>query len=175
MTMRQYIKVREYRKADHEACCGLWAELAKHHADIYQDPSIAAGDPAKYLDEYLSRADRCGTWVAENDGKVAGFTGLLDVVGEEGIAEIEPVVVSPDFRGSGIGSALIEYARNEAEKQGFRFLTMKPVLRNKDAFSLFVKLGFDHAGSIELFQDLKPEAKRRWKKGITIHGKELYY
>jgi hypothetical protein len=48
-------------------------------------------------------------------------------------------------------------------------------LRNVEAFSLFVRLGFDHAGSIELFQDLKPEKSRKWEKGITVHGEELYY
>jgi GNAT superfamily N-acetyltransferase len=175
MTTKRYINVREYQDADYEACFELWGELAQHHADIYEDPSIASGDPGKYFNEYMGRDDRRGTWVAEYEGRVVGFTGLLNTVGEEGVAEIEPVVVASDSRGEGIGSKLIEYVKEEAIKRNFRFLTIKPVLRNEDAFSLYVKLGFNHAGAIELFQNLKPEAKRKWKAGITILGEELYY
>ena len=169
------ITVREFQDADRAACYELWGELAQHHAAIYEDASIASGNPSQYFDEYMGRADRCGTWVAEKEGKVIGFAGLLNTVGEEGVAEIEPVIVAEDSRGEGAGSRLVDYVKSEAIKKGFRFLTIKPVLRNEEAFSLFVRLGFDHAGSIELFQDLKPETKRNWTKGINIHGKELYY
>jgi GNAT superfamily N-acetyltransferase len=169
------ITVREYVEADHDACCKLWGELAQHHADIYEDLSIASNAPVEYFDEYIDRKDRCGTWVAEYDGRVAGFAGLLDIIGEEGVAEIEPVVVTTDVRGSGIGTMLIKHAREEAKKRNFRFLTIRPVLRNEDAFSLYVKLGFDIVGSIELCQDLEERSERKWKKGIKVHGVELSY
>lgn len=169
------ITVRNYANADFNDCCKLWGELAQHHADIYEDPSIASSAPGKYLKEYLARPDRCATWVAELEGRVIGFAGLIDVVGEEGVAEIEPVVIFSGIRGRGIGTKLIEQATEEARKKNFRFLTIRPALRNEEAFLLYVKLGFDHVGSIELFQDLSPDAGRKWKKGITMHGKELLY
>ena len=169
------ILVRDYDDADHAACCKLWGELAERHAEIYEDPSIAAGDPGKYFDEYMGRADRCGTWVAESEGRVLGFAGLLDTVGEEGVAEIEPVITFSDVRGQGIGTRLIDYIENVAKTRNFRFLTIKPVLRNEEIFLLYVRLGFDHVGSIELFKDLLPTSDRKWKQGISVHGEELKY
>jgi len=169
------VLVRDYRDADYNVCRVLWEELTRHHADIYVDPSIAGDDPGRGFDEYLGRGDRCGTWVAEYDGKLVGLAGLLNTVGEEGVGEIEPVVTAPASRSQGIGSKLIKHAINEAKIRGFRFITIRPVLRNKEAFDLYVRLGFNHAGSIELFQDLSPTSNREWKSGIVIHGQELSY
>jgi GNAT superfamily N-acetyltransferase len=173
--MRQCITVRDYRDSDFDACRSLYGEMAQHHADIYEDPSIAGDDPGRGFDVYMKRADRCGAWVAESDGKIVGFTGLLDVVGEEGVAEIEPVITASASRSQGIGTRLIEHVVNEAKIKGFRFLTIRPVLRNEKAFALYVRLGFNHVGSIELFQDLSPESARKWKSGIEICGRKLSY
>jgi len=169
------IKIREYHQSDYDACRCLQGELAIHHAKIYEDPSISGDDPGRGFDEYLTRIDRCCTWVVESGGKIIGFAGLLATVGEEGTAEIEPVVISSKSRGEEIGTKLIEYIVKEAKTRGFRFLTLRPVLRNEKAFGLYVELGFDIIGSVELFQDLSPESQRRWKSGIIIHGKKLRY
>jgi len=169
------IIVREYRDSDYQACRSLWGELAQHHADIYEDPSIAGDDPGRGFDEYLARTDRCCAWIAESGGEVLGFAGLLDTVGDEGVAEIEPVVVSTASRGTGIGTKLVQHAISEARTRGIRFLTIRPVLRNEEAFALYVRLGFDHVGSVELFQELSQESNRSWKSGIVIHGSELKY
>ena len=169
------VTIREYQSSDFEACCILEDELAKHHADIYNDPSISETDSREIFTEYLSRTDRCGTWVVEAEGTILGFTGLIDTVGEVGTAEIEPVVITSTARGAGIGTELIQYVKEEAKKKDFRFLTIRPVLRNNEAFKLYVNLGFNHIGSIELFQDLDTDSKRTWKSGITVHGMDLMY
>ena len=169
------ITVREYNPADYDDCCNLWGELAQHHADIYDDPSLADNAPRKYFDEYLRRPDICGIWVAELDGTVVGFAGLLDIMGEEGVAEIEPIVISAGVRGRGIGSELIGLLNKKAIEKKFRILAIRPVLRNKEAFLLYVRLGFDHIGSIELFQDLSSKKEKKWLKGINVHGQELTY
>nr|WP_113537769.1 GNAT family N-acetyltransferase [Ensifer sp. SSB1] len=51
-------------------------------------------------DTYLPMADN---WVAEIDGKVVGFIGLIE-------SFIGGLFVDPDIRGSGIGRALVEDA-----------------------------------------------------------------
>lgn len=169
------ITVREHRNSDYEVCRSLWGELTLHHASIYEDPSIAGDDPGRGFDEYLARTDLCCAWIVESGGKILGFAGLLDTVGEEGVAEIEPVVISSTSRGAGIGTKLIQHAINEAKIRGFQFLSVRPELRNEKAFALYVSLGFDHVGSVELFQELLPESHRSWKSGIIIHGKKLKY
>jgi ribosomal protein S18 acetylase RimI-like enzyme len=169
------IRIREYRDADYSACVALNRELAQHHAKIYEDPSIAEGDFEHYFDEYLGRVDRRGTWVAELNSNVIGLVGLLDRVGEIGVVEIEPLVVAGDARDKGIGSKLVEYVKGEAKKKGYRFITVRPELRNEEAFKLYVRLGFDLVGGVELFQDLTPERGRIWKSGVEILGQKLRY
>jgi ribosomal protein S18 acetylase RimI-like enzyme len=169
------VAVREYRESDYAAVRSLYGELAQHHAEIYGDSSIAGNDPSRGMDGYLKRSNRIGAWVAENNGLVVGFVGLLETISEEGVAEIEPLVVKTDSRGEGIGSKLVKYVKNEAIKKGFKFITIKPELRNEEAFKLYVKLGFNLIGGVELFQDLMPERGRKWKSGVEILGQKLGY
>ncbi len=167
--------IREYRDTDYQVCRSLWGEMAQNHADIYQDPSIAGNDPGKGFDEYIGRVDRCCTYVAERGVKVVGLAGLMSTHEMSEGGEIEPVVVTAALRSGGIGTKLVEHVVSEAKKRGVRFLRIRPVARNIRAISLYVRLGFDMIGHIDLFQDLSPTSERKWKSGILIHGKELIY
>ncbi|MGD1119011.1 MAG: GNAT family N-acetyltransferase [Dehalococcoidales bacterium] len=169
------ILIREYKDSDFGTCRALFGELTQHHAEIYGDPTIAGEDPGRGFDVFIRRKDCCGKWVAENKGQIVGFIGLLDVIGEEGVAEIEPLVVATGSRGKGIGSELVEYIKIEAKKRGYKFITIRPELRNEEAFKLYVKLGFNLVGGVELFQDLAPERGRTWKSGVEILGQKLKY
>jgi ribosomal protein S18 acetylase RimI-like enzyme len=169
------IKILKYRNSDYSACRSLFGELSQHHAVIYEDPSIAGDDPGRGFDKHLSLSNLRGIWVAEFDGKVVGFTGLLEYLNEEGVVEIDPLVVSVALRDKGIGSKLVEHAKQEARKKGYRFITIGTGLRNEEAFKLYIKLGFDIVGGVELFQDLSPELGRTWKSGIEILGQKLRY
>ncbi len=164
------IVIRDYRDCDSDACRSLWGELAQHHAKIYDDPSIAGDDPGRGFEPYMGNTERHGTWVAEVDGQVVACAGLI-VYGQE--AEVEPVIVSSTYRGRGIGTALVRHAVGEAKRLEVRFLTIRPVARNEGAFRLFVKLGFDVVGHIELMQDLSQTSDRTWKPGLAVHGAEL--
>jgi len=168
------IAIRDYKESDYAASKVLWGQLAQYHAEIYEDPSIAGNDPGRGLDEYLGRDDCIGMWIAESDHKIIGFAGLLDVVGEEGVAEIEPVVVENSQRGEGVGSKLIQHTSKMAKQKGFHFLCIKPEIRNEKAFAIYVNLGFNHVGSIQLFKELI-SSDREWKSGIRIHDKDLLY
>ncbi len=169
------IVIRPYEDPDFAASRLLWGQLSGYHAEIHEDPSIAGEDPGRGFDEYLKRTDRIEMWVAERNNRIVGFVGLLDAVGEEGVAEIEPLIVESSARSAGIGTKLVDQITEEAKKEGFRFLVIRPELRNEEAFALYVRLGFDHVGSIELFKELDPRSARKWKPGIRIHGQELKY
>jgi len=166
------VTIRDYQEADFEACRSLWAELTQHHADIYEDHTIAGDDPGWGFGAYINNPSRRGTWVAELDNQVVAFTGLI-INWEEG--EIEPVVVSSPYRNKGIGTMLIRHVIQESKKMGIRFLSIQPVARNEKALSLFVRLGFNMLGHVDLFQDLSLSPDRKWKSGITIHDNELHY
>jgi GNAT superfamily N-acetyltransferase len=168
------IKIREYQDADYAACRALWVEMAEYHADIYEDTSIARDRTGSVFEEYLHRADRIGTWVAEVEGQVAGVAGLLRSR-EMLEGEIEPVIVTSTLRNNGIGTELVRYIVVQAKNKKMRFLRIRPVARNIRAISLYVRLGFDLLGYVDLFQDFSPELGRKWKSGIEIHGNKLRY
>lgn len=105
-----------------------------------------------------------------DEDKVVGFVGLV-VEGED--AEIEPLVVARGKRGKGIGRQLVRQAAAAAARaKGVKFLTVRPVARNKEALAFFRAQGLANVGRIELFTDL---AGRKWKKGLKIHGLEYRY
>jgi len=166
------VKIREYLPDDHGACVALSRQLAEHHADIYEVSSDVIKPQDTWLDELMAKEEFAGFWVAEIEGKVAGFCGLF-ATGEEG--EIEPVVVANGARDKGIGTALVKYVTEEAAKQNVRYLSIKPVARNKRAIDLFIRLGFDIVGHVDLFQDLSPKNDRTWKTGLVIHGNKVQY
>ena len=167
------IVIREYRESDSEACNSLYAELTRHHAEIYGDPTISGTDPGRGFRPYMENPRRHGTWVAEVEGKVVGMAGLL--VHSKDEAEVEPVVVTAAHRSRGIGSLLVDRVVEETRKTGIRFLSIRPVVRNERALSLYVRLGFDTIGFIDLLQDLSNRYDRKWKPGIEIHGNKLRY
>jgi hypothetical protein len=94
----EVVSIRDYEPHHHTACHALWVELTEHHRRIYGDPTIGGDDPGGDFDTYLATAERVATWAAIVDGRVVGLTGLLD----RGVSgEIEPVVVTAEWRGQG--------------------------------------------------------------------------
>jgi len=166
------ITIRDYEIKDYDVCRSLWVELIQHHRDIYEDPFIGGDDPGHGFDRYLENPRRQGTWVAELGGQVVAFGGLL-CNSEEG--EVEPVIVSQPYRDKGIGTRLVEHVVGEAKKKKVRFLYIRPVARNERAISLYVRLGFNTVGAVDLLQDLSSSYDRKWKPGIKIFDNELRY
>lgn len=163
------IEVRPYRRTDLAACRELWTELVQKHREIYADPSIGGDDPGKHFDDHLRRVGPERLWVAVEGDRVLGLVGLM-VDGED--AEIEPLIVTRQRRGCGIGRLLAGRAMAAARDiKGVKFLTVRPVARNKEALDFFHGLGMVNVGRIELFTDL---TGRQWTKGLRIHDKDYH-
>jgi N-acetylglutamate synthase-like GNAT family acetyltransferase len=160
--------VRGYRDEDRDACRGLWVELTQTHRDLYSAPEIGGDDPGSYFDEHLELVGPENVWVAERDGQVVGFTALI---AKEKHAELEPIVVSGEHRGEGIGRALAETVISTAKERGMRQVIVRPVGRNADAIGFFHSRGFDSVGQIELILDLvNPD---RWQAGERFAGRDF--
>jgi GNAT superfamily N-acetyltransferase len=166
------VLIRPYRPEDYAAGRQLWAQLTEHHRRIYDDPSIGGADPGAYFDTYLATPERIGSWVAEADGEVVGLTGLFDR-GDSG--EVEPMVVAADHRGSGVGQALFNHVRAEADRHPWDYLTIRPVARNTTAISSFHRWGFDTLGGhVDLSLDLRSR-RHRWLSPANLHGLDFRY
>jgi ribosomal protein S18 acetylase RimI-like enzyme len=140
--------IRGYEQRDRDACRALWRELTQWHRDIYDDQSLHADrDAGDFFDEHLDHVGAERIWVAELDGAVAGFAGLI-VEGRRG--ELEPLVVATGVRGRGVGRALTERVIAAARAAGLRRLDVQPAARNVGAIRFFHDAGFDTLGQLEL-------------------------
>ena len=160
--------VRGYREADLDACRALWVELTQWHRDIYAAPEIGGDDPGAYFDEQLATVGAHNISVAEDDGRVVGFAGMIP---EEKRAELEPIVVSAAYRGRGIGRALANAVVANARERGLRQVFARPSGRNAEAIRFFHAQGFGVLGQIELIFDLA--APERWRPGEQIAGRDF--
>jgi GNAT superfamily N-acetyltransferase len=163
--------IRPYADADLEACRELWRELTQHHRDLYGDQGIGGDDPGMHFDRYRTHARLAASWVADAEGRIVGLTGLL-VDGEEG--EVEPVVVTAELRGLGIGRRLLDHVVAEARSRGLKSLSIRPVARNAQALHSFRQAGFRLLGHVELFLPLS-DRERNWEDGIDLHGESYGY
>lgn len=161
--------IRQYNSQDREQCRSLWKELTEWHREIYEDPTIGGEHPEDYFDKHLSKVGPDNLWVATDDSRIVGLTGLII---EEREAEIEPLIVSKAYRGRGIGKQLIANIVGEARRRGIRNLNIRPVARNQETIRFLYGQGFKTLGFIELFIDL---SNHTWKPGPRIFGCDFNY
>jgi GNAT superfamily N-acetyltransferase len=164
--------VRPYRPVDHRPCRDLWAELTEHHRDLYDDESLGGPDPGAGFEEYLTRLDLTGLWVADHaeDG-VVGMVGLL-LKGRAG--EVEPVVVTQRRRSQGIGTALLAHVAREAQRRGMAQLTVTPMSRNETAIRCLYRAGYAAMFSVTLTLDLDGRG-HEWQEGLDLYGLRFSY
>lgn len=151
-------------------CRALWAENVQRHRDIYNDQSIGGENPGNGFDQHLSSVGPDRIWLAKSGEEISGLISLI-VNGQE--AEVEPVIVNSDYRGKGVGKALIEHVITVADKIGVLCLSVKPVARNEQAITFFYNSGFRTLGHIQMFMWLGESTPDTWKKGPVLFGKSF--
>ena len=164
--------VRGYEPSDLGRCRSLWAEMTQRHRDIYADPSIGGDNPGLEFDKHLSRVGPKRTWVATSGEEIVGLVSLIQ---DDEQAEVEPIVVSSQHRGRGIGQELLSHAIEQAKRMGVLCLSVKPVARNQEAISFFYDAGFKVLGHIQLFMWLGPSSPGQWRLGPELFGKPFDY
>jgi GNAT superfamily N-acetyltransferase len=158
------VTVRSYRPSDHTSCRRLWSELTRQHNQMY---GAASDDEGVGFEEYLTRLDLSGLWVADHaDDGVIGMVGLV-MRGRAG--EVEPVVVTASHRHKGVGRTLLRHVAAEAKKRNMSSLTISPESRNIDAIRSLHAAGYDVCSSIELTLDLDRHPHDWQLDGLELH------
>jgi GNAT superfamily N-acetyltransferase len=130
---------------------------------MYGEP---AEDGGEGFEEYLTRLDLCGLWVADHaDDGVIGLVGLI-IRGRAGV--VEPVVVTASHRHKGVGRKLLRHIANEAKKRNMTALTISPESRNVDAIRSLHAAGYDVLSALQLTLDLG-RREHAWRQDIDIH------
>ena len=81
--------------------------------------------------------------VLEEKGRVVGYCGVWIVVDE---AHITNVALLPEFRGKGMGEAIMRQLMLVAKGKGAQTMTLEVRVSNDVARSLYRKLGFQEGG-----------------------------
>lgn len=162
------VSIRPYRPTDHSVCRALWAEMIVVLRDLYEEPDIGGPDPSAGFEDYLTRLDLSGMWVAEDseDG-VVGLVGLILNDGKSG--EVYPVVVTQRHRSKGVGTALLEHVAQQARKRALRQLIAVPDTRNVAAIKCLHSAGYDTLTAVRLALDLAPTASPATDE-LDVHG-----
>jgi len=117
--------------------------------DVIFDPEIYV-----YIKDFGTKPADCGT-VAEADDKVVGMAWARIIPAYGNIDENTPelaISVIPDYRGKGVGAALMERLFDLLRKQGYSRTSLS-VQQNNPAVRFYKRLGYeiideklDHAG-----------------------------
>lgn len=108
--------------------------------------------------------------VAVLDGKIVGYAGMWHVVTE---GHITNVAVLQEYRGKGIGNALIEEMIAIAEHKEMIGMTLEVRISNIIAQKLYTKYGFRPEGFRKnYYQDTKEDAIIMWKYFPTYENYE---
>ena len=81
--------------------------------------------------------------LALDDGEVIGYAGTWLVAGE---AQITNVAVAPEYRGKGVGTALMTELVRHVKEQGITAMTVEGRPSNAPALALYAKFGMKEAG-----------------------------
>ena len=166
------IDIRGYEDGDLDVCRELWVELTEWHRSIYDSPGIGGDDPGKQFDAHLAKVGPERIWLATDGDSVLGMIGLQPGT-EEGSLEIEPMIVFPHARGTGVGKTLVQHLVEVIKGMGLRDLNVRAVGRNAEAIRFYHDVGFDIIGEVGLFLDTTPPEKQIWREGETIAGRRF--
>ncbi|MGK5115149.1 MULTISPECIES: ribosomal protein S18-alanine N-acetyltransferase [unclassified Geodermatophilus] len=97
---------------------------------------------AMYRDE-LARTDTRHYLVAEDDGRVVGYAGLIAYDDE---AHVATIGVATDRQGEGIGARLLDALLAEADRRGSPVVLLEVRADNEVAQGLYRRRGFAEIG-----------------------------
>lgn len=129
------------RREDLPQLVALLRLLFSQEAEFAPD----AGTQERALQLLVPESAAGAIFVARERGHVVAMAGLVYTVStaEGGKAALfEDLVVHPEHRGQGIGTALLRFVIEEAKKRDVLRLTLLTDMQNERAQALYRKLGF---------------------------------
>jgi RimJ/RimL family protein N-acetyltransferase len=117
--------------------------LARLYAAVADERRWIGAEPPVDVERRASTWSLDGHFVAEADGAVVGQVFVLP--SSHGFGEIG-MLVAREWRGRGVGTALMERAIGWAREQGLHKLSLDVFPHNEAAIALYRKLGFVEEG-----------------------------
>lgn len=128
-------------------------ELARLYLEGYkglEEYSYTHPDDVKAYMEWLWRRDPEGIFVAKANGKIVGFvagdSNWFSKREHKKVGAIHEIVVHPDYRGMGIGQALMKRILEYFKEKGLHTAELWVGDENYKAIDFYRKLGFKEKG-----------------------------
>jgi len=93
-----------------------------------------------------SMRDKTSFYILIEDGEASGFIGIEP---KAGLLRIEKIYLLPSTQGKGFGKKLIDFAAEEAKKQGLNELELN-VNRGNNAYTFYLKQGFKVVEEVDI-------------------------
>lgn len=109
-------------------------------------------------------------WMVELDGQTAGWVSFNSFYGRpayDGTVEIS-IYLHPDFRGKGLGKAILAYAMEQCPSLGVSTLLGFIFAHNEPSIQLFQKMGFEEWAHLPDIAELDGV-----KRSLKILGKKI--
>jgi GNAT superfamily N-acetyltransferase len=136
----------------------LLGALFSQEAEFEPDPDKQLRALTRILsDEAVGRV-----YVARQAGRVVAMASMLFSIStaEGGLAAtFEDLVVLPEWRGRGVGSALLRFVIDEAKRLGVLRLTLLTDGDNRRAQALYARYGFRPSGMLPMRLHFKGEER----------------
>lgn len=137
--------IREYQESDIEQVLNIWL-TASIKAHSFVEPVFWESKVNDMRNMYIPGSQ---TFVFESNGQLAGFYSLLENT-------LAAIFVSPDLQGNGIGTALLDDARNRKD-----YLRLTVYRENLPSVNFYTKHGFvvireqldEHTGHAEVVME----------------------
>lgn len=121
-------------------------------------PETSLDQHRKEMEMVLSKSDRCAVFVCEDaQSDLIGFTEVSLREWAEGclsspVGYLEGWYVTENFRGKGVGRALLSASEDWARCQGCTEMASDTDLGNEESKAAHKKLGFEIAGRVVAFR-----------------------
>jgi [ribosomal protein S18]-alanine N-acetyltransferase len=96
--------------------------------------------PLQAFHDELSQPETRRYIVAEADGRIVGYAGLMCV---QPIADVQTIAVAPEYEGRGIGTAMLTELIAEARRRGAQDVLLEVRADNPRAQALYRRFGFE--------------------------------
>lgn len=145
---RTGVEMRRWAEGDFAAASRLIAHAYENHHDSYINEQYRTTQGSHRFLHNIVRFPGCGYFDAESSRTLAAH-GSPELAGlllcsrvREDAGHVTQICVAPEYRGRGLGKALMmECARNLARRR-FSLLTLTVTASNRTAVSLYERLGF---------------------------------
>jgi ribosomal protein S18 acetylase RimI-like enzyme len=136
---------------------------------LYAIEEICFEPPFRFGRRYMRKlvdSHHAATWIAEEDGQMAGFA-IAEWMQEIGgvIAYIQTIEVAPDRRKLGVGGELLRRVEGSARSVGALWIWLHVDAENAAAIRLYEANGYENEGREENYYSLG--------RAALIYGKQL--